>query len=84
MHLVFRSLICGLDDNYVPHLPSRQMLSDKLIPAFCSEMTSNIHMQLSLSTCHAVSLELWTTQRWVRTNVIIVGIIIIITVDLFK
>ena len=62
---VFREFIGVLDPLYLPHLPSRQMLSDKLVPELYEELRADIRTQLSQVASPALSLELWTNERLV-------------------
>ena len=51
-----------LDPNYVEHLPSRQMLSEKLVPELYDQLRSDILTCLAESACYALSVELFTTR----------------------
>jgi len=44
-------------------MPSRQTLSDKLVPELYDELRSDIESEMLESTCHAVTVELWTNYR---------------------
>jgi len=61
--LLCREFINALDPRYAPYLPSRQTLSDKLVPELYDELRSDIETEMSASTCHAITVELWTNSR---------------------
>lgn len=52
-----------MDPAYVDHLPTRQILSDKLVPELNEEVRSDVRTQLLQSTSRAVTVELWTNDR---------------------
>jgi len=58
----FREFIGTLDPHYLPHVPTRQMLSEKLVPELFQELRSDIGLQLSQSPSLALSVELWTND----------------------
>ena len=59
----FRTLIGGLDASYLPHLPSKDVLINKLMPELYDQLRSDVHTQLTRSTSHTVTVELWTSDR---------------------
>ena len=62
----FREFIQALDPCYVAHLPTRQILSEKLVPGLYEELRCDVKKQLQQSMSRAVTVELWTNDRSVK------------------
>jgi len=59
----FREFVEELDPSCVEHLPTRQILSDKLVPELYEELRSDVRTQLLQATSCALTVELWTNDR---------------------
>ena len=55
----FHAFVNELDPRYV--LPTRKQLSEKLIPELYDKVRSSVQSELSQSTSHAMTTDMWTS-----------------------
>jgi len=68
----FRDFIEAMDPLYLPHLPTREILVEKLVPELYEELRVGIQAGLAQAATTALAAEVWTSYGSVLVAVVVV------------